>query len=122
MVTPLFLTFMLKQTTIHLWATGGGMLSSASFSIVRNVAYLFTADCFDNCLAKAFVAYLAQSRATEIVNNKHLQFLRNSLVDLCSLDVQKSLSKATVSVRQLAKVLQWGLRTKKKVLKIALWF
>ncbi|KAM3202592.1 nucleolar complex-associated protein 2 isoform X1 [Capsicum annuum] len=104
----------LIKTTIHLWATGGGMLSSASFSIVRNVAYLFTADCFDNCLAKAFVAYLAQSRATEIVNNKHLQFLRNSLVDLCSLDVQKSLSKATVSVRQLAKVLQWGLRTKKK--------
>lgn len=120
MVIPLFLTFMLKQTTIHLWATGGGMLSSASFSIVLDVASLFTTDFFDNCLAKAFVAYLAQSRATDIVNNKHLQFLRNSLVDLCSLDVQKSLSKATVSVRQLAKVLQWGLRTKKKVTKIAL--
>ncbi|XP_049403484.1 nucleolar complex-associated protein 2 [Solanum stenotomum] len=104
----------LIKTTIHLWATGGGMLSSASFSIVLDMASLFTTDCFDNCLAKAFVAYLAQSRATDIVNNKHLQFLRNSLVDLCSLDVQKSLSKATVSVRQLAKVLQWGLRTKKK--------
>ncbi|KAK6789376.1 hypothetical protein RDI58_013175 [Solanum bulbocastanum] len=104
----------LIKTTIHLWATGGGMLSSASFSIVLDVASIFTTDCFDNCLAKAFVAYLAQSRATDIVNNKHLQFLRNSLVDLCSLDVQKSLSKATVSVRQLAKVLQWGLRTKKK--------
>ncbi|KAK4356520.1 hypothetical protein RND71_025491 [Anisodus tanguticus] len=104
----------LIKTTIHLWATGGGMLSSASFSIVRDVASLFTTDCFDNCLAKAFVAYLAQSKATEIVNNNHLQFLRNSLVDLCSLDVQKSLSKATLSVRQLAKILQWGLSTKKK--------
>ncbi|XP_059308314.1 protein REBELOTE isoform X1 [Lycium ferocissimum] len=104
----------LIKTTVHLWATGGGMLSSASFSIIRDVASLFTTDCFDTCLAKAFVGYLAQSRATEIVNNKHLQFLRNSLVDLCSLDVQKSLSKATVSVRQLAKILQWGLRTKKK--------
>lgn len=122
MLIPLFLTFMLKQTTIHLWATGWGMLSSASFSIVLDVASLFTTDCFDNCLAKAFVSYLAQSRATDIVNNKHLQFLRNSLVDLCSLDVQKSLSKATMSVRQLAKVLQWGLRTKKKVIKIAMWF
>lgn len=121
MVIPLFiLTFMLKQTTIHLWATGGGMLSSSSFSILLDVASLFTTDWFDNCLAKAFVAYLAQSRAMDIVNNKHLQFLRNSLVDLCSLDVQKSLSKATVSVRQLAKVLQWGLHTKKKVSKIAL--
>nr|XP_004239297.1 nucleolar complex protein 2 homolog isoform X1 [Solanum lycopersicum] len=104
----------LIKTTIHLWATGGGMLSSSSFSILLDVASLFTTDWFDNCLAKAFVAYLAQSRAMDIVNNKHLQFLRNSLVDLCSLDVQKSLSKATVSVRQLAKVLQWGLHTKKK--------
>ncbi|XP_075081306.1 protein REBELOTE-like isoform X1 [Nicotiana tabacum] len=104
----------LIKTTVHLWATGGGMLASASFCIVRDVASLFSTDCFDNCLAKAFVAYLAQSRATEIVNNKHLQFLRNSLVDLCSLDVQKSLPKATASVRQLSKILQWGLRTKKK--------
>lgn len=104
----------LIKTAIHLWATGGGMLSSVSFSIIRDVASLFTADCFDNCLAKAFVAYLARLRATEVVNNEHLQFLRNSLVDLCSLDVQKSLSKAMVSVRQLAKILQTGLRTKKK--------
>lgn len=104
----------LIKTTIHLWATGGGMLSLASFLIILDVASLFTTDCFDNCLAKAFVAYLARSRATDTVNNKHLHFLRNSLVDLCSLDVQKSLSKATLSVRQLAKILQWGLRTKKK--------
>lgn len=97
------------------------MLASASFSIVRDVASLFTTDCFDNCLAKAFVAYLAQSRATEIVNNKHLQFLRNSLVDLCSLDAQKSLPKATASVRQLSKILHWALRSKKKVNKIVPW-
>ncbi|CAN4116198.1 unnamed protein product [Withania somnifera] len=103
----------LIKTAIHLWATGGGMLSSVSFSIVRDVASLSTANCFDNCLAKAFVAYLSQSRATE-VNNKHLQFLGNSLVALCSLDVKKSMSKAMVSVRQLVKLLQMGLRTKKK--------
>lgn len=45
----------------------------------------------------------------------HIQFLRNSIVELCSMDLQKSSSKALVSLQQLAKVLQLALQTKKKV-------
>lgn len=118
-----FLTHLiLKQTTVHLWATGGGVLSSASFVVIRDAATTFTSDCFENCLAKTFVAYLAQSRVSEVVNVKHMQFLRNSLADLFSVDVERCSKKAVLSVSQLAKVLRWGLQTKKKVIRDQVFF
>nr|GMC77272.1 nucleolar complex protein 2 homolog isoform X1 [Ipomoea batatas] len=113
----------LIKTTVHLWATGGGVLSSASFVIIRDAAATFTSDCFENCIVKTFVAYLAQSRVSEVVNVKHMQFLRNSLVDLFSVDVERCSKKAVLSISQLAKVLRWGLHTKKReaVKKICSW-
>ncbi|VFQ58789.1 unnamed protein product [Cuscuta campestris] len=113
----------LIKTSVHLWASGGGVLSSASFLVIRDTAAMFTSECFEDCLAKTFGSYLAQSRVPEIVNIKHIQFLRNSLVDLFSVDIERCSEKAIISVSQLAKVLKWGLHTKKReaVKKICSW-
>ncbi|KAK6136041.1 hypothetical protein DH2020_030207 [Rehmannia glutinosa] len=91
----------LIKAAVHLWATGGGVLSSASFLVTRDVAAI----------------------ATEITDIKHMQFLRDCIVELCSLDVQKSSIKAVASMSQLSKILSWGLQTKKKeaVRKICSW-
>lgn len=105
----------LKQTTIHMWATGEGVLSSASFLIIRDVAAVFSADYFDICVAKTFTAYMSQSRVSEIVNTRHMQFLANSIVEICSLDVQNLSAKVLKSICQISRILQWGQQTKKKV-------
>ncbi|CAK9152223.1 unnamed protein product [Ilex paraguariensis] len=113
----------LIKIAVHLWATGGGTLSSSSFVIIRDVAAIYNSDCYDTCLIKTFNAYIAQIRVPETVNLKHIKFLRYSLVELCSLDVQKSNNKALSSIHQLGKILQLGLQTKKKeaVKKICSW-
>ncbi|KAG9159146.1 hypothetical protein Leryth_024890 [Lithospermum erythrorhizon] len=102
----------LIKTAVHLWATGGGLLSSASFLIIWDVASIFGSDCFDSCLAKCFLAYSAQCRVPEIVNGSHINFLRNSFVELCSLDMSKSSAKALASIGLLTKMLQWSIVTK----------
>uniref|UniRef100_A0A5B7C525 Nucleolar complex protein 2 homolog n=1 Tax=Davidia involucrata TaxID=16924 RepID=A0A5B7C525_DAVIN len=113
----------LIKITVHLWATGGGALSSCSFLIIQEVASVFSSDCFDAYLIKTYKTYITHCKFVEPVSIKHIQYLRNSFVELCSLDVQKSCSKALVSIQQLAKILQQGLRTKKKeaVKKICSW-
>ncbi|CDO99740.1 unnamed protein product [Coffea canephora] len=113
----------LIKTTVHLWATGGGILSSTSFQIIRDVAALFSVDYFDTCIAKTFVAYMAQSRVSKILNNRHLLFLANCIVEICSLDVQNSSRKVLDSISQLSRILRWGLQTKKKEVlkKICSW-
>ncbi|KAK9283729.1 hypothetical protein L1049_011979 [Liquidambar formosana] len=70
-----------------------------------------------------YKAFIARCKFVEPVFLKHIQFLRNSLLELCSLDVQKSSSKALLSIQQLAKILQQGLRTKNKeaLTKICSW-
>lgn len=105
----------LEQTTVHLWATGGQVLSSASFLFIGDVAAVFRSEYLETCIAKTFRAYMAQSRAPELHNIEHLQFLKNGIVELCSLDVQNSSAKALESICQLSKILQGGLQTKKKV-------
>lgn len=105
----------LVQTTVHLWATGEGSLAVASFHFIREVAAVFSSDHLESCIAKTFKAYMAQSRVSELGNIGHIKFLMNSIVELCSLDVQKSSDKALESVCQLARILQCGLETKKKV-------
>lgn len=104
----------LIKTTVHLWATGRGVLSSASFFVIRDVASIFGSDYFDSCLAKCFLAYTAQCRVHEIVNGNHINFLRNSFVELCSLDMHKSSVKALASICLLTMMLRWTLITKKK--------
>ncbi|KAK6156367.1 hypothetical protein DH2020_010615 [Rehmannia glutinosa] len=113
----------LIKAAVHLWATGGGVLSSASFLVTRDVAAMFGSNYFDSCLSKTFVAFISLSRATEITDIKHMQFLRDCIVELCSLDVQKSSIKAVASMSQLSKILSWGVQTKKKeaVRKICSW-
>ncbi|KAA8534342.1 hypothetical protein F0562_031831 [Nyssa sinensis] len=113
----------LIKITVHLWATGGGALSSCSFLIIQDVASVFSSDCFDAYLIRTYKTYITYCKFVEPVNVKHIQYLRNSFVALCSLDVQKSSSKALVSIQQLARILQQGLRTNKKeaVKKICSW-
>ncbi|XAR48762.1 hypothetical protein NMG60_11031690 [Bertholletia excelsa] len=104
----------LIKVAVHLWATGEGVLSSCSFLIIRDVAVVFGTDCFDICLIKMYKAYIGHSNVVTFINSQRMQFLRNSLVEICSLDVHKSCAKALVSIEQLARILKHGLRTKKK--------
>ncbi|KAL0298695.1 UNVERIFIED_CONTAM: Nucleolar complex protein 2 [Sesamum radiatum] len=54
---------------------------------------------------------------------RFIKFLRDCIVELCSIDVQKSSLKALASISQLAKLYSWGVQTKKKeaVRKICSW-
>ncbi|XP_010557883.1 PREDICTED: nucleolar complex protein 2 homolog [Tarenaya hassleriana] len=104
----------LIKTAVHLWLTGEGTLSQQSFLIIKDVAMIFNSDCFDACLVNMYKAFLRDCNFSEAVSSKHLLFLRDSLVELCSQDVQKSYTKASISIMQLAKLLKVALRTKKK--------
>jgi nucleolar complex protein 2 len=103
------------QIAVHLWATGRGTLSSHSFLIIKDLASVFSSSCFDTCLVKTYKAFIGHCQFMEPDLFKHVQFLRNSLVELCSLDVQKSSNKAMICIKQVAKILQQGLQMKKKV-------
>ncbi|KAL0283438.1 UNVERIFIED_CONTAM: Nucleolar complex protein 2 [Sesamum angustifolium] len=111
------------KATVHLWATGERVLSSASYLVTRDIAAMFSSNYLDTCLSKALVAFVSRSRVTEIADVKHMQFLRDCIVELCSIDVQKSSLKAVASISQLAKLCSWGVQTKKKeaVRKICSW-
>lgn len=113
----------LVKIAVHLWATGGEPLSSCAFLIIRDIASVFNSDCFDICIIKTYKSFIARSKFVEPVLLHKIQFMRDSIVELCSLDVQKSSSKALLSIQQLAKILQHGLRTKKKeaMEKICCW-
>ncbi|XP_021296107.1 nucleolar complex protein 2 homolog isoform X1 [Herrania umbratica] len=113
----------LIKIAVHLWVTGEGCLASHSFLVIRDVASVFRSDCFDSCLIKTYKAFIGHCKFVDPVSSKHMQFLRNSFIELCSQDVQNSSSKAMVCVEQLAKILQMGLRTKKKevVKRICSW-
>ncbi|XP_073130040.1 protein REBELOTE [Henckelia pumila] len=104
----------LVKVIVQLWATSGGFLSTASFLIIRDAAAMFNPIYFTTCLSKTMVAFISRSRVTEIADIKHMQFLRDSIVDLCSLDVHKSSVSVAASISQLAKLMQYGLQTKTK--------
>ncbi|XP_051120168.1 protein REBELOTE isoform X2 [Andrographis paniculata] len=113
----------LIKATVHLWATGEGTLSSASYRVIRDIASIFGSSYFDTCLSNTLAAFISRSSVTEIADTQHLQFLRDCTLDLCSLNLQKSSLKAVASITQLAKILSWGLQTKKKeaLTKICNW-
>ncbi|GAV73482.1 Noc2 domain-containing protein [Cephalotus follicularis] len=104
----------LIKIAVHLWATGEGTPSLLSSLILQDVTSVFSSDCFDTCLIKMYKAFVAHSKFAEPVLFKHIQFMRNSFVELCSQDVQKSSRKAMVYIQHLAKILQLSLRTRKK--------
>ncbi|KAL9422097.1 hypothetical protein AB3S75_034379 [Citrus x aurantiifolia] len=108
---------------VHLWATGEDTVSFHSFLILQDVASGFSSDCFDICLIKMYKAFIGHCKFVEPALFKHLQFLRNSFVELCSQDLQRSSNKAKVSINNLSRILQLGLRIKKKeaVKKICSW-
>ncbi|KAL1553232.1 nucleolar complex protein 2 [Salvia divinorum] len=113
----------LLKATVHLWATSGRVLSSASFLVIRDVAAMFSSDHFDTCLAKTSISFLSRSRVTEITDIEHMQFLRDCIVELCCLDVQKSSVKAVASLSHCANIFSLAIQTKKKeaVRKICSW-
>ncbi|XP_068315388.1 protein REBELOTE-like isoform X2 [Pyrus communis] len=113
----------LIKIAVHLWATGKGTISSLSFFIIRDVASVFRSDCFDTCFINTYKSFIGHCQFMEPVLFQHVQFLRNSFVELCSVDLQKASSKAMVSIKQLSKILKQGLLTKKKeaVKKICSW-
>ncbi|XP_021818559.1 nucleolar complex protein 2 homolog [Prunus avium] len=113
----------LIKIAVHLWATGRGTISSLSFLIIRDVASVFRSDCFDTCFVNTYKSFIGHCQFLEPVLFQHIQFLRNSFVELCSVDLQKASRKASMSIQQLAKILKQGLLTKKKeaVKKICSW-
>ncbi|KAL6982357.1 hypothetical protein U1Q18_047282 [Sarracenia purpurea var. burkii] len=104
----------LIKVTVHLWASADGVLSSCSFLVIQNVAVVFTSDFFDICLRRTYMAYIVHSKVVDSINTKHVQFLRNSFVELCSVDVHKSCTKALLSIQKLYNILKQALRTKNK--------
>lgn len=103
------------QIAVHLWATGEGTLSSLSFLIIRDLSSMLGSNGFDSCWIKMYKAFIANSKFAEPILHKHMQFLRDSFVELCSLDVHRTTTRAKASIQQLTKILHQGLRTKKKV-------
>ncbi|WJX83566.1 hypothetical protein P8452_66223 [Trifolium repens] len=98
----------LLKICVDLWATGDRSLSSHSFLMIRDIASVCTSNWLDICFVKTYKAFIGRSPS------EHTHFLRNSFVELCCLDVQKSSNKATICIRRLGEILLKGWQTKKK--------
>ncbi|KAK7364696.1 hypothetical protein VNO80_13437 [Phaseolus coccineus] len=103
----------LLKISVHLWATGDGSLSSHSFLIIQDIASMSSSNWFDFCFVKTYKAFISNSQSVER-KLEHIRFLRNSFVELCCLDMQKSSNKAMTCILHLGKILQKGWQTKKK--------
>ncbi|RLN28544.1 hypothetical protein C2845_PM05G00880 [Panicum miliaceum] len=103
----------LLKILFRLWASGDQSLSLSAFLMIREVAALLP-DCLDLCLTKAYNTYLASTKLVNDRNTKHIDFLMNCLVELYSLDVQKSCERAVTSVGQLNAILRQASKTKEK--------
>ncbi|KAI3789708.1 hypothetical protein L2E82_02511 [Cichorium intybus] len=111
------------QIVVPLWATCEGTLSSSCFLVIEDVVSVFGSNYFDTCFIKTYKAYIARCRSMETVDAKHIEFLRDSFVNLCSLDVEKSCNKALVSIQQLAYILRHAKQKENKeaIKKIYSW-
>ncbi|CAA7060362.1 unnamed protein product [Microthlaspi erraticum] len=81
----------LIKISMDLWVTGEETMSKQAFLVLKDISMVFNSECFDTCLINI-----------------------DSLVELCSQDMQKSYTKASVSITQLAKLLKMALTTKNK--------
>ncbi|EOA23637.1 hypothetical protein CARUB_v10016835mg [Capsella rubella] len=104
----------LIKISIHLWVTGEDTLSQQAFLTLKDISMVFNSECFDTCLINMYKAFLHDCDIPKANSEQRLLFLRDSLVELCSQDVQKSYTKASVSITQLAKLLKMALTTKNK--------
>ncbi|CAN1237787.1 Protein REBELOTE [Linum grandiflorum] len=113
----------LIKISVHIWATGKGDLSVQSFLVIQDVAVVFNSDLFDTCFVKAYKTIIGHCKFVDPAIFEHLQFLKKSFIELCSQDMQKSMRMAILSIRELARSLQLGLRTRQKdvVKKICSW-
>ncbi|KAL4589167.1 hypothetical protein LXL04_002071 [Taraxacum kok-saghyz] len=104
------------QIAIPLWATGMGTLSESSFLLIQDIVSVFGSEYFETCFIKTYNAYIARCRNTETLDPKvkHIEFLRDSFVKLCALDIEKSSNKALVSIQQLAYILQHAKKKENK--------
>ncbi|KAG7565801.1 Nucleolar complex protein 2 [Arabidopsis suecica] len=104
----------LIKISVHLWVTGEETLSQQAFLILKDISMVFNSECFDTCLINMYKAFLHDCDIPKANSEQRLPFLRDSLVELCSQDMQKSYTKASVSITQLAKLLKMALTTKNK--------
>ncbi|KAL6643719.1 hypothetical protein ACP70R_018485 [Stipagrostis hirtigluma subsp. patula] len=103
----------LVKILIRLWASGDQSLSLSAFLLIREVASLLP-NCLDICLTKAYNTYLASTKLVNDRNTKHIDFLMDCLVELYSLDLQKSCERAVTSVGKLNAILIQASKTKEK--------
>ncbi|KAJ0246920.1 Noc2p family [Hirschfeldia incana] len=104
----------LIKLSIDLWVTGEETLSQQAFLILKDISKVFSSECFDACFINMYKAFLHDCDNPKGNSEKRLPLLRDSLVELCSQDMQKSYTKACVSITQLAKLLKMALATKNK--------
>ena len=104
------------QLSVDLWVTGQETLSHQAFLILKDISMVFNSECFDACFVNMYKAFLHDCDIPKENSQQRLQFLRDSLVEMCSQDMQKSYTKAFVSITQLAKLLKMSMTTKNKVL------
>lgn len=90
-------------------------VSSSSFFLIQDIASQLSSDCLDTCLTRTYNAFIAHCKFVEPANLKHLKFLMDSVVEIYSLNIQKSYQKVLLSVQQLASILRQALKTKEKV-------
>ncbi|CAN6977789.1 hypothetical protein BRARA_I03803 [Brassica rapa] len=104
----------LIKLSVDLWVTGEKTLSHQAFLILKDITIVFNSECFDTCFINMYKALLHDCDSPKANSEQRLPLLRDSLVELCSQDMQKSYTKASVSITQLAKLLKMALATKNK--------
>lgn len=107
----------LTEVAVHLWATGGGTLSSSSFLILHDLASAHGHDSYDRCLKKTYKAIISRCKVVDPTSSKHIDYIKSSFVELCSIDLQKSVKVALASAQKLANILQLGFQTNEDALK-----
>ncbi|XP_076889450.1 protein REBELOTE-like [Bidens hawaiensis] len=105
---------MLIQIIVPLWATGGGVLSINSSLLIQDIVSVCGPDYFDTCFIKTYKSYIARCRSMETVDTKHIEFLRDSFINLCTLDLEKSCNKALFSTQQLSNILKHAKQNENK--------
>ncbi|KAL0668848.1 hypothetical protein Bca4012_031552 [Brassica carinata] len=102
------------EITVFLRLPNLETLSKQAFLILKNIGMVFNSECFDTCFINMYKAFLHDCDIPKENSQQRLQFLRDSLVEMCSQDMQKSYTKAFVSITQLAKLLKMSMTTKNK--------
>ncbi|XP_056697188.1 protein REBELOTE isoform X2 [Spinacia oleracea] len=116
------LQWKLTEVAVRLWATGGGTLSSCSFLVLRDMSSTFGNDFYDKCLKKTYKAVISRCKAVDPSSINHIEYIKNSYVELCCIDLQRSVKVALASAQKLAAILQLGLQSKEEALmKICSW-